>query len=81
MKYVEIYPWRVLETVAAGKTVYALDKKRRSVHIVNNAPCGDVVKALEKSEYKERFEYWYEDSEGEDTEGEIPEYEVDNGEF
>ena len=73
MKYVEVYPWRVSEAVAEGKTVYVLDKERRTVHVVNNAPFGDVVKALD-SEYKGRFMYWYEEADSE-----IPEYEVDNG--
>ena len=62
MKYVSVYPWWVIDEITKGHKVYVLDRKNRTVHLVNVAPVQDVVKATE-SEEKGRYEFWYEESE------------------
>jgi nitroreductase len=71
MKYVSVYPWWVIDAIKKGHKVYVLDRKLKTVHVVNSAPIQDVV-AVTESEEKDRYEFWYE----EET---LPEYEVDNG--
>lgn len=71
MKYVSVYPWWVIDEIKKGRKVYVLDRKLKTVHLVNVAPVQDVTRATE-SEEKGRFEFWYEEES-------LPEYEVEHG--
>ena len=59
MKYITIYSFLVIDEIKEGNTVYCLDKKRKSVHIMNDI-CMDVALTILKDseEDSNRFEFW-----------------------
>jgi hypothetical protein len=64
MKFRSIYPWQAIDDIAEGKKVNVLDKKTKTVFLVNEL---SVETALRMTESKEsgRFEFWYaEEDEG-----------------
>ena len=59
MKYITIYSFRVIDEIKEGNTVYCLDKRNVSVHIMNDI-CMDVALTIFKEAEKDlgRFEFW-----------------------
>ena len=64
MKYHSIYRWNVIDEVARGNKVYALDKLANEVFLVNELSVESAV-AMTESKEEGRFEFWY--AEKEDT--------------
>lgn len=62
MKYISVDPYWVIDEIKKGKKVYVLDRKLKKVSTVNDASVQDVVTVIE-SEEKNRYEFWYEESE------------------
>lgn len=75
VRYETIRSYWVIDEIKNGKKVYVLDRKNRTVHLVNVAPVGDVIKAIE-SEEEGRYIYW---SETEVADEVTEETESDNG--
>ena len=59
MKYITIYNFGVIDEIKEGNTVYCLDKRKVSVHIMNDI-CMDVALTIlkEAEEDSGRFEFW-----------------------
>lgn len=59
MKYITIYSFCVIDEIKEGNTVYCLDKRNVSVHIMNDI-CMDVALTIlkEAEEDSGRFEFW-----------------------
>lgn len=62
MKFKTIYPCWVIDEIRKGNKVYVLDRKLKKVYTVNDANVQDVVTVIE-SEEKNRYEFWYEETE------------------
>lgn len=66
MKYITIYSFLVIDEIKEGNTVYCLDKRNVSVHIMNDI-CMDVALTIlkEAEEDSNRFEFWMKEKEEE----------------
>lgn len=62
MKYISVDHYWVIDEIKKGNKVYVLDRKFKKVSTVNDASVQDVVTVIE-SEEKNRYEFWYEESE------------------
>lgn len=66
MKYITIYSFCVIDEIKEGNTVYCLDKRNVSVHIMNDI-CMDVALTIlkEAEEDSNRFAFWKKEKEEE----------------
>ena len=63
-KYINVYPWDVLDKIEEGKTVYMLDKEFAAVFEVNNLSIVAALKWISVAkENHGRFEFWYAEQE------------------
>lgn len=61
MKYNNVYPFFVFDEIKKGKTVYVLDRKMKTVLIVNDMTVEDALLTLKEAEEDiGRFEFWVE---------------------
>ena len=66
MKYTTVYPWMVIDEIRQGKKIFVLDRKLKSISIVNDASIEDVVRAIDSADTeRDRYEFWYEEEENE----------------
>ena len=66
MIYKTIYSFSVLDEIEKGNTVYCLDRKNKSVHIINDVCVETALSLLRdaKEDKTERFEFWKVDNNG-----------------
>lgn len=62
MKFNSIYRWSVIDEIAKGKKVYALDRLALEVFLVNELSVEEAV-AMTESKEEQRFEFWYVETE------------------
>ena len=61
-KYNTIYPFRAIDEIKAGNTVYFLDRKLHDCGIVNNISVEDLGVMLKSCDGEpDRFEFWTEE--------------------
>lgn len=63
--YVKVYDWSVLDEMAKGKKVFALDTKNNQVFDLLECSAKEIFALLEVSRHNNRviFYYWQEESE------------------
>jgi hypothetical protein len=62
MEFKSIYRWNVIDEIAKGKKVYALDRLVLEVFLVNELSVEEAV-AMTESKEEKRFEFWYVETE------------------
>lgn len=71
-EFMEVYPYQIIDTIKAGKTVMCLDRVLRDVINVNAMSIDDVIRLIAEAEEaekdasgqyrrKSRYEFWYAD--------------------